>query len=410
MNFEYFIANRITKGKTNTRSVTRPVIRFSVWAIAIGMVIMIIALATGNGLRNEIRDKVVGFGGHVQILNYQPDPAFDQAPVQLDDSLLTFLNQDPDIKHIQPVGRKAGILLHDDLFEGVVLKGVDNSFNWAYFNNYITSGKSLLLNDSVYNDTILISESLAGNLKLKEGDKLPMYFVRPAPQAPLLRYFIVGGFYRTDFEDIDDNFIIGDLKHVKRLNKWEGNSVGGYEIYVKDENLTDIEAQRIRAYLPFEYDAVSVRQMNPQLFQWLDLFDFNIYLIILIMIAVSVVNISIALLILILERTNMIGVLKALGSDNWMVRKIFLYNGAYLIGRGLIYGNIIGVGLCFLQQYFGFVKLDPSTYYVSKVAVDINILHILALNGVTMLVAMLCLLIPSLIISKVSPAKSIRFD
>lgn len=410
MNFEYFIANRITKGKTNTRAVTRPVIKFSVWAIAIGMVIMIIALATGNGLRNEIRGKVIGFGGDIQILNYQPDPAFDQAPVMLQDSLLEFFEQNPNIVHIQAVGRKAGILLNEDLFEGVVLKGVNSSFNWNYFDTYITQGKSIHYTDSVYNDSILVSESLAGNLKLQLGDKIPMYFVRPAPQAPLLRYFIVGGMFRTDFEDIDEGFILGDLRHVQRLNKWEEGDVGGYEIYLKDETYTDLEVQKIRAYLPFEYDAVSVRQMNPQLFQWLDLFDFNIYLIILIMIAVSVVNISIALLILILERTSMIGILKALGSNNWMVRKVFLYNGAYLIFRGLIYGNVIGIGLCLIQKYTGFIQLDPSTYYVSEVAIDLNVLHLLILNAITMFVAVLCLLIPSLIISRVSPARSIRFD
>ncbi len=410
MNFEYFIANRIVKSKTAAKKITRPVVRISVWAIAIGVIIMIIALATGNGLRKEIRGKVTGFGGDIQILNYQPNPTYEQGPSQLADSSLARLKRAPGIKYLQPFGRKAGIIINDELFEGVILKGVDHTYHWQSIRNYLRAGIIPDYQHGDFNDSVLISQSLADRLELELNQRFNMYFVRQDGRPPLLRKFYAAGIYQTDFEEIDNNFIIGDLRHLQRLNRWDSSQVSGYELFIDEPDKATATAAEIRLALPFDLDAITARKLNEQLFQWLDLFDLNIIIVIGIMIIVATINMSIALLILILERTRMIGILKALGSANGSIRRIFLINSAFLIGRGLLYGNLIGIGLCLLQQEFKLVKLDPAVYYVGAVSIDLNPWHILALNLGTMLICLVCLVLPSLIITRISPVKAIRFD
>lgn len=370
---------------------------------------MILAIATGTGLRKEIRDKVIGFGGHIQILNYQPNARMNQNPVFLSDSLMNSIQNQPDIKHLHPTAQKAGILKNEDLFEGIILKGVDKNYNWGNFNNYLVSGKVPDFTGK-RSDSILVSKKLAEKLNITLDAKVSVYFVREAPKAPLLRYFHVSGLFETNFEDIDNSLIIGDLKHVQRLNNWDTTEVGGYEVFLTNENDIDQSLTKLRDSLPYHLDALSTRQLNEQLFQWLDLFDINIIMILSIMLIVAVINISIALLIMILERTQMVGILKALGSNNISIRKIFLINASYLIFRGLLIGNSIGIGLCLIQQKFGLIKLDPNTYYVSKVAVNIDLGMILILNLSTLLVCLFCLILPSLLITKISPVKAIRFD
>jgi len=410
LNFEYFIANRIVKSKTAAKKITRPVVKISVGAIALGLIIMIIALATGNGLRQEIRGKVTGFAGDIQVLNYQPNPTYEQTPSSLSDSLLQHIESLEFVERIEPFGRKAGIIIHEDLFEGIVLKGVNGNYNWGSLDQYVRSGQIPKYNINGFNDSVLISETLAAKLKLQLNDRFNMYFVRSDGRPPLLRKFYVSAIFQTDFEEIDENFIIGQLKHIQRLSRWDSNQVSGYEIYTNQEKTDALAQQEIRAMLPFDLDAVTARQLNEQLFQWLDLFDLNIIVIIGIMIIVATINMSIALLILILERTQLIGILKALGSANQSVRRIFLINAGFLIIRGLIWGNLIGIGLCLLQKHFKLIKLDPSVYYVSAVSIDLNFIHILLLNLGTMIICLACLVLPSLIISRISPVKAIRFD
>lgn len=409
MNFEFFIASRIVKSKTAAKRITRPVIRISIWAIAIGIIIMIIAMATGNGLRKEIRNKVIGFSGDIQILNYQPNPTYEQAPAEISDSLMHLIESREEISHVQAMAQKAGILKTDELFEGAILKGVDSGYNWENIRQYLKKGKLIHINDTAYNDSVVISQTLANRLEVDLHERLSMYFVRESPKPPLLRRFYISGIYQTDFEEIDNNFIIGDLKHIQRLNGWDSTQVGGYEVFLTDERLAE-KAAEIRLLLPLELDAITARQLNEQLFQWLDLFDLNILIIIIIMIAVATINMSIALLILILERTQMVGILKALGSNNLSIRRIFLINAAYLIIRGLFWGNLIGIGLCLLQQEFGLIKLDPATYYVSEVSIDLNIGFLLLLNGITLLICLICMVLPSFLITRISPVKAIRFD
>lgn len=366
-------------------------------------------MATGTGLRKEIRNKVIGFGGHIQILNYQPNPTLEQSPVILSDSARTKILERKEVKHLQAVGKKAGILKKDDLFEGCLLKGISQNYDWNLFKDYLKEGKLINLNGP-RNDSILISLPLAKKLNIELGDKVSMYFVREAPKAPLLRYFYIAGLYQTDFEDIDNSVLIGDLRHIQRLNKWDSTQVSAYEVFLSDEDKVEEVYQDLRYQLPYQLDALTTRQLNEQLFQWLDLFDVNIIMILSIMIIVAIINISIALLILILERTQMIGILKALGSHNASIRKIFLANASYLIFRGLLYGNLIGLGICFIQQQFGLVKLDPATYYVSEVSINLDFWSILLLNAGTMLICLACLILPSYLITRISPLKAIRFD
>jgi len=389
--------------------VAKPVLNISVWAIALGLLIMILAVSTGNGLRKAIQNKVTGFGGDIQILNYRPNPTYEQVPLALSDSLLQALNADPRINYIQAFGQRAGILKKDDLFEGVVLKGLSADYKLDFFQEFLIEGKIPSFSREGYQDSVLISDKLARKLKLELNQKVEMFFVRNN-QAPLRRRFIIAGLFRTDFEELDETFILGDLKHVRRLAKWEDFEVGAYEVHLKENEDPENVASDIRYLLPFEYDALSARRLNLQLFQWLDLFDLNILIIIVIIILVATINMSIALLILIMERTSMIGLLKALGAKDFSIQKIFLLNATYLIGKGLLWGNLLGFGLTFLQKQFGFIKLDPETYYVSVVSIDLSPLPILGLNIITLFIALVCLLIPSYLVSRVSPNKAIRFD
>ncbi|MDZ7846321.1 MAG: ABC transporter permease [Owenweeksia sp.] len=257
MNFEFFIARRILKSKTAAKQISRPVVRISIWAIAIGIIIMIIALATGNGLRKEIRAKVTGFGGNIQVIHYQPEPTYEQTPVVLTDSIIQLITGRPAVQRISAFGRKAGILKAGDLFEGAVLKGVPADYNWDGLESFMKEGHTLSISDSSYNDSILISGTLASRLKLELHDKLPMYFVRPA-KPPLLRNFYISGIFQTDFEEIDNNFVIGDLKHIQRINHWDSTEVGGYEIYLKEGYSSQTVAAQLRLILPYEADALKL--------------------------------------------------------------------------------------------------------------------------------------------------------
>lgn len=407
--FEFFIARRILKNRSATRKVAKPVLTISVWAIALGLIIMILALSTGNGLRQAIKDKVTGFGGDIQILNYSPTPSYEQVPIVLDSSLIAEIKQDPRIEKMQAYGQKAGILKNEDLFEGAVIKGLGSDYDLSFMGQFLQEGALPHYRDGLYDDSILISLPLAQKLKLKLHQNCEMYFLRPN-KAPLRRRFVIAGIFKTDFDKLDQAFIIGDLDHVQRLSKWENREVGAWELHFKDLDNPQEYLSNLRHKLPFEYDAMDVRTLNLQLFQWLDLFDLNILLILGIIIIVATINMSIALLILIMERTTMIGLLKALGASNKSIQSVFLINAAYLIGKGLLWGNLIGIGLALLQKHFGFIKLDPETYYVSAVSIDLNPEHLLGINALTLIICLLCLLIPSYLVSRIRPNKAIRFD
>ena len=385
-------------------------IKASTLAIALGMILMVVSMATGVGLKKAIRDKIVGFTGHITISQYNINNSFEKQPILLDSALAQNLLALPGVKHIQPTATKAGILKGDKDFEGVVFKGVDRTYQSSFFEANIISGKWPVLNGNVRNDSILISATIANLLKIDLHDAIKMYFIQDPPRPPKIRTFYVCGIYATGLEEYDKTYLIGDLKHVQQLNRWRHGEAGGYEVILNDFKQLWPTTVEIRAQLPYDLDAQSVIGQNEQLFQWLDLFDLNIYLIIGIMVAVAVINMISALLILILDRTNMIGLLKSLGANNWQIIKIFLYQSASIIFRGLIWGNAIALSICLVQQYFGVIQLDPETYYVTQAPISLEPTSIILLNLGVILVCLVVLLIPALLISRISPVKALRYE
>ena len=410
MNYELFIARRIIASKRNSGSISGPIIKIAVIAIALGMVIMLMTIATGTGLRKAIRDKVIGFSGHIQISNFDNNKSFEQNPIDPDPALQAELRAMSMVKNSVPFATKPGVLKTDQDFEGVILKGVGSKYDWHFFQHKLTVGSCPVILDSVTNDSVLISKSMASLLKLKLHDKIVLFFLKSASNRPLARPLYVAGIYDTGLEEFDEQYIIGDIAHVQKINGWEAGEVGGYEIHLHHYKDLKGAGEQVRFSVPYHLKVETVRQKSPQLFEWLDLFDTNIIIILIIMIAVAAINMVTALLVLILERTPMIGILKALGASGRGVRKVFIYQAVHLIFRGLLWGNGIGLGLALLQHYFGFIKLDQATYYVSEVPINLTIMHVLALNAGTLLICTAILIFPSYLISRISPIKTIQFD
>lgn len=410
MNFELFIAKRIIGNKTYKSSVSAPIIKIGIAAIAIGIIVMLIAIATGLGLQQKIRDKVVAFNGHIEITNYDTNASDEsQVPISIHQDFYPDFNEVKGIKHVQAVATKFAVIRTETDFEGVVVKGVGADYNWEYFEDFLIDGRLPDYSQS-RNEEILISKYLANRLGFKVGDKFQTLFGEQLDKLPRIINFEIVGIYNSGFQDLDEKFCIADLRHIQRLNKWGSDQVGNFEVFIDD--FADIEEKAIEVFkaVPSLMNATSITQKHYAIFEWIKIFDNNTYGIIAIMIIVAGINMITALLVLILERTSMIGILKALGSSNWTIRKVFLYNASYLIGLGLLWGNAIGLGLLFVQKYFKLFPLNPDTYYVSEAPVYIHWDYIILLNIGTFIACLLMLLIPSVIISKISPVKAIRFD
>jgi len=411
LNYELFIAKRIIASKEHKNSVSSPIIKISVLAIAIGIIVMLFSVATGVGLQKKIKEKISGFNGDIQISTYDTNNSkITVSPVDKNQEFYPDFPAIPNVKKVQVYATKAGIIRTPDEFEGVILKGVDTAYDWSFFNEYIVSGNKPVIGDKVSNE-VLISAKTAGRLSLKTGDSFHMFFVKDDPnKAPNSRKFTVSGIFNSGFEEFDETFIIGDIKHIQRINKWEADQVGGFEIFVHDFDKLEETGFEIYNSIDPSLNAFTTAEKFPAIFEWLSLFDTNIIVIIAIMILIAGINMITALLVLILERTQMIGVLKALGNHNWSIRKIFLYNAAYLIGKGMLWGNVIGVGLLLIQKYFGLITLDPETYYVNQAPVHLSAFSLLWINLGTLILCLLMLIIPSFIVSKISPVKAIKFD
>lgn len=410
MNFELFIAKRIIGNKAYKSSVSAPIIKIGIAAIAIGIIVMLIAIATGLGLQQKIRDKVVAFNGHIEITNYDTNASDEsQVPISINQEFYPSFTNVEGIKHVQGVATKFAVIRTETDFEGVVIKGVGADYNWNYFKDFLIEGR---LPDYTQkrNEEILISSYLANRLSFKVGDKFQTSFPESLDRMPRIINYEVVGIYNSGFQELDKKFCIADLRHIQRLNKWEADQIGNFEIFIEDFSELEEKTEQIYKDIPSVLNATPITRKYYMIFEWIKIFDNNTYGIIAIMILVAGINMITALLVLILERTSMIGVLKALGSSNWTIRKVFLYNASYLVGLGLLWGNCIGLGLLFIQKYFKLFPLNPDTYYVSEAPVYINWDYILLLNIGTFVVCLLMLLIPSIIISKISPVKAIRFD
>ncbi len=410
MNFELFIAKRIIGNKAYKSSVSAPIIKIGIAAIAIGIIVMLIAIATGIGLQQKIRDKVVAFNGHIEITNYDTNASDEsQVPISINQEFYPSFTTIEGIKHVQGVATKFAVIRTETDFEGVVIKGVGADYNWDYFKEFLIEGR---LPDYTQkrNEEILISSYLANRLAFEVGDKFQTSFPESLDRMPRIINYEVVGIYNSGFQELDEKYCIADLRHIQRLNKWEADQIGNFEVFIDDFSQIEEKTDQIYIDIPSVLNATPITRKYYMIFEWIKIFDNNTYGIIAIMILVAGINMITALLVLILERTSMIGVLKALGSSNWTIRKVFLYNASYLVGLGLLWGNCIGLGLLFIQKYFKLFPLNPDTYYVSEAPVYINWDYILLLNIGTFVACLLMLLIPSIIISKISPVKAIRFD
>ncbi|MFY0604817.1 MAG: ABC transporter permease [Flavobacteriaceae bacterium] len=410
MNYELFIAKRIIAGKEYKNSISSPIIKIAITAIALGIIIMLIAVSTGAGLQHKIRDKMSGFKGHVQITNYNNNNSeVSLIPISKHQSFYPNFSNIDGIKKVQVFANKAGLIKTDTDFEGVVFKGVSKEYDWSFFKEYLVEGNVPNYNQNRVRD-VLLSKTFVDKLQLKLNDTVfATFFKDKRNRLPSSRKYVIKGIYNTGFLEFDKSMMIGDLYEVQRLNKWKEDEVGGFEVILEDFNQIKEKTKAIYTEIPPELNATSIVNAYPAIFDWIQLFDNNVWFIIAIMILVAGINMITALLVLILERVQMVGILKSLGSTNMSIRKVFLYNATYLILKGLFYGNLIGLSIICIQNYFGVITLDPETYYVSVMPVYIDFVDVLLLNLGTLILCFLMLLIPSYIITKIQPSKSIRF-
>jgi len=411
LNLEYFIAKRLITATDYKSSISAPIIKIAISAIAIGMVMMIVSVATGVGLQEKIREKISAFNGHISISNFDSNQSdATLTPISKNQSFYPKFNSVPSVIHIQAIASKAGIIRTETAFEGIVFKGVGPDYKWDNIEEYLVAG--VLPNyGKKLNEDVLISQFLANRLNLKVGDKFNTFFMKEGEnKLPNSRRFSVVGIFNSGFQEFDATYILGDIRHMQRINKWTSDQVGAFEVFVDDFDNIQTVGEQVYQQTGSTLDSKTIIEKFSYIFEWLQLFDFNIIVILIVMIVVATINMVVALLVLILERTQMIGILKALGANNWTVRKVFLYNAAYLIVRGLFWGNLIGIVILLIQKYFGVVSLNPENYYVSQAPVYINLWYIGLLNIGTIVICFLVLLIPSYIITKISPVKAIRFD
>jgi lipoprotein-releasing system permease protein len=414
MNLPYFIARRLIKGRTEEKSFSRPINVIAVIGIAMGLAVMILAMAILTGFKKQIREKVVGFGSNIQIVNFDSNISFETSPVSDTESFIPKIKNMRGIKHVQVFATKAGIIKTDEAIQGVVLKGIGPDFDWSYFGKNLTDGSVFTVSDTTTGNNVIISKKISDMLRLRKGDSFMMHFIQDPPRV---RKFTISGIYETSLEEFDKMYVFCDIGHIRKLNGWKEDQVSGFEVFIEDFDKLDEMAEKVRDAIGYKivenetkFNVITIRKKYPQIFDWLNFQDINVVIIIILMLVVAGFNMISGLLILILEKTNMIGILKALGSEDRSIRKVFLYQAGYLIGKGLLWGNLIGLGLAFIQLKTGIITLDPSSYYIKTVPVNLNLMHIVMLNAGTMAVILIMLLVPSQLISRITPVRAIRFD
>lgn len=417
MNLELFIARRIHFGnQKGDKRVSSPAIKIAIAGVAIGLAAMILSVSIVVGFKTEVRNKVIGFGSHIQITNFENNASYDMHPIRVDEDVLTKLRNTNGVKHVEVFSTKPGIIKTDGDFQGIVLKGIGADYDWNFFKQNMVEGDIIAMNDSAVSNQVIISKYIANKLGLKVDDSFITYFIQ-GPKDIRFRKFHISGIYSTNFEDYDKMFVVSDIRHVQKLSGWDNDQVSGIELLVDDYNkLDDVRADIFLDMMAHRdsddntFYARTIKELNPTIFNWLDLLDTNVVVIIALMLIVSGFTMISGLLILILERANMIGMLKTMGARNYSIRKTFLYVSSFLVMKGMFWGNVIALAIILIQDQFGLIKLDPDTYYVSEMPVDINILYILLLNIGTLAISMLMMVGPSYLIAKISPVKSIRFE
>ena len=414
MSAEFFIAKRIYKERGESRNVSPPAVRVATISIAVGLAVMILSVAVVIGFKKEVREKVIGFGSHIQITNFEFNPSHELKPVAVNDTLMDYIRNQPNILRTERFATKLGIIKTADDFQAIVFKGVDENYNWDFFRSNLKEGRMPHIRpDSIANE-VLISQTIANKLNLKLDDSFITYFIQ---ESLLARKFQIVGIYQTYFSDYDKLFALLDIKQIQRLNQWDNDMVSGLELYVKDYNRLDATTDSLYFDLQMRKDRLnntfltqSIKQIKPEIFDWLSVLDVNVWIILGLMLVVAGFSMISGLLIIILEKASMIGTLKALGQNNTSIRKVFLFLSAFLIGKGLLWGNLLALSLCLIQHYFGIAKLNPEVYYLTKVPIDISILPIILINLGTLLVTLVMLILPSYLVANISPAKTMRFE
>ena len=396
---------------------SRSIISFALFGIAFGVMMMILSVAVVTGFKKEIRDKVIGFGAHIQLVNFDSNASFETIPVNKNQVWLDRLNSTKGVRHVEVFATKPGIIKTDEEMMGMVLKGVGPDFDWKFFRENLVSGSVFAVSDTGITDKVLISRQVASLMKLKIGDPMYSYFLNDQVTNQLMRKFTVSGIYQSSLEEFDRLFVLADIQQVRKLNNWRPDQVSGFEISIDNFDQIDELTKKVKE-LTLHYSEqdstllrpVSITSKYPQIFDWLNLLDMNVWIILTLIILVAGFNMVSGLLILILERTTMIGTLKAVGCNNQSIRKIFLYLAFFLIGRGMLWGNIAGIGFCLLQSHFGIFKLDPTSYYLEYVPINLKLTHLLLLNAGTLVITLMMLIVPSWYVSRISPDRAIRFD
>ncbi len=395
------------KGKANF---SRPIVRLGIVSVMLGVAVMVLSVSIVTGFQEQVRDKVTGFAADIRITSYEMSSSQEFSPIDREQGFLASLDTVEGIRHVQAFASKAGIIKTDDQIEGVILKGVGSDFDWSFFRARMTAGHVLRVADTAVTDEVIISRSLSDRLFLRTGDPVRMYFINNNELQPRGRKFTVAGIYETGLEEFDRLYVIGDIGHIRKLNGWAEGQVGGFEVYLDDYRDMERLGGEVNALIGYDLRAETARELNPQIFEWLDLHNMNVIIILALMVLVAGITMVSTLLILILEKTNMIGTLKALGTKNKSVRLIFLVNAVYIIGQGLLWGNLLALSLSLLQLKTGIFKLNQESYYVSEVPVNLEWSHFLLINLGTVLICTLMLIIPTYIITRITPVRAIRFD
>ncbi|MFZ4456772.1 MAG: ABC transporter permease [Bacteroidales bacterium] len=414
MNLELFIARKIHFGTTGEKRVSPPAVRIAMIGIALGLAVMILSVSIVIGFKKEIRNKVIGFGSHIQVTHFDSNNSYELQPIRVSDTLMSEIRNSEGVVHAQRFATKPGIIKLDNEFQGIVLKGISKEYDWQFFRQNLIEGELINTKRAQTSNDVMISKTIANKLNLKVGDSFLTYFVEHNLRV---RKFTIRGIYQTNFTEYDKAFVLADMRHIQKLNGWSIDDAGGVEVTVGDfDNLDQatlgLSEKLTNRILKLEnyYYVRSIKDLNPQIFSWLELLDMNVWIILFLMISVAGFTMISGLLIIILERTNMIGVLKAMGANNVSIRKVFLYVSFFLIGRGMIWGNVIGLSLAIIQQHFHIISLNPEVYYLTAVPIDLNWIYLIILNIGALILSMAMLIGPSYLISKIRPSNSIRFE
>lgn len=418
MNVIFFLAKRIFPNKQSGKNISKPIVRFATVSVALGLAVMIISISVLTGFQDTIKEKMIGFSAHLQILNYDLNTSFESVPINEIPSQIESIRKMDGIHHIQRYANKPGIIKTKENIHGIIAKGAGSDYDWSYINEQLVVGSVLNIDSADISNEAVISLKLSNALSLNVGDKFITSFV-PANSSGSVMYrkFTIAGIYETNIEELDNRFVFIDIRHVQKLNGWKENQITGYEIALEHYGSIDEYYYKVWDEIGYGFmedgsklKVQSVEEQNAQMFNWLSMLDVNVLIILTIMIVVASLNMISSLLVLILEKTNMIGVLKALGMNNTSLRNIFIYNGSWLIFKGLLWGNVLGLGIVILQKYTKLMPLNADDYFIEYVPISISLLQIVALNAGTLLITALFLLLPTSIIGRIEPVKAIKFN